>query len=85
MLLSKLSCSENLLFIIFLLDVLLPFSLFCLTEKMTGVKVSNGGTRTDILEKELLCAHATEERTFKHNIIIGKQTYKCQKMFTLVS
>lgn len=33
------------------LEVLLPFSLFCWSEKMMGVKVSNGGMRVDVLEK----------------------------------
>lgn len=34
------------------LEVLLPFSLFCWSEKMMGVKVSNGGMRVDVLEKK---------------------------------
>lgn len=36
-------------------------------------------------KKSCCCAHATEEKAFKHNIIIGKQMDEHQKMFTLVS
>lgn len=52
MLLFELLCSEcSRGFLFSWLEVLLPFSLFCLSEKMTGVKVGRGGTRVDSLEK----------------------------------
>lgn len=36
-------------------------------------------------KKNCFFAHATEEKTCKHNIIIGKQWFEYQKIFTLVS
>lgn len=50
------NCHVQSVFLFSGLEVLLPFSLFCLSEKMAGVKASNGGTRVEVLENELfLC------------------------------
>lgn len=51
---------QSFFFSFFWLEVLLPFSLFCLSEKTTGVKVSNGGTGLTSWKNNYFFANVTK-------------------------